>query len=88
VFPALLAGEGGAAAIVAARGLAQVSDPEAIAALVREILAAHPGQLAQYRAGKESLLGFFVGQVMKAGKGRLNAQRINEALAQALAAQE
>jgi len=88
VFPALLAGEGGSAAIVAARGLAQVSDPEAIAALVREILAAHPGQLAQYRAGKESLLGFFVGQVMKAGKGRLNAQRINEALAQALAAQE
>ena len=88
VFPALLAGAGGAGAIVAARGLAQVSDPEAIATLVADILAAHPGQLAQYRAGKESLLGFFVGQVMKAGKGRLNAQRINEALAKALAGPE
>ena len=87
VFPALLAGPGSAGEIVARQGLAQVSDPDAIDALVLATLAAHPGQLAQFRAGKESLLGFFVGQVMKAGKGRLNAQRINEALAKALAAE-
>ena len=86
VFPALLAGEGCPGAIVAARGLGQVSDPDAIRALVLATLAAHPGQLAQFRAGKESLRGFFVGQVMKAGQGRLNAQLINDALAQALAA--
>jgi len=85
VFPALLAGEGSAGAIVRQRGLAQVSDRGAIEALVREVLAANPGQLGQYRAGKEALKGFFVGQVMKAGKGRLNAQLINEILEQALA---
>jgi aspartyl-tRNA(Asn)/glutamyl-tRNA(Gln) amidotransferase subunit B len=88
IFPLLLAGAGGARAIVAERGLGQVSDAGAIAALVQATLAAHPGQLAQYRAGKVSLLGFFVGQVMKAGQGRLNAQVINDALAQALAAPE
>ena len=88
VFPALLAGEGEPGKIVSSRGLAQVSDPEAIRALVRDTLAAHPGQLAQYRSGKESLRGFFVGQVMKAGQGRLNAQMINDALAQALAVPE
>ena len=88
VFPALLAGEGDPGAIVAARGLAQVSDPEAIRVLVQSTLAAHPNQLAQYRAGKENLRGFFVGQVMKAGQGRLNAQLINDALAAALAAPE
>jgi aspartyl-tRNA(Asn)/glutamyl-tRNA(Gln) amidotransferase subunit B len=87
VFPALLAGEGRAGEIVARRGLAQVSDLAPIQALVFEVLAAHPEQVAQFRAGKDSLKGFFVGQVMKAGKGRLNAQLINEVLAQALVAQ-
>jgi aspartyl-tRNA(Asn)/glutamyl-tRNA(Gln) amidotransferase subunit B len=87
VFPALLGGQGGAAAIVEQQGLAQISDRGRIQALVSEVLAAHPGQLAQFRAGKESLKGFFVGQVMKAGKGRLNAPLVNDVLDQALPAQ-
>jgi len=88
VLPAVLAGEGPPAAVVARRGLGQVSDRAPIAALVRTVLAANPGQLAQYRAGKESLKGFFVGQVMKAGQGRMNPQLVNEVLEQALAAEE
>ena len=86
VYPALLAGQGSAAGIVEKQGLGQVSDLGAIQGLVQEILAAHPGQLAQYRAGKDNLKGFFVGQIMKAGRGRLNAQRINEVLERALVA--
>jgi aspartyl-tRNA(Asn)/glutamyl-tRNA(Gln) amidotransferase subunit B len=85
VFPAMLAGEGSAEAIVAQRGLAQVSDQAAVAALVDQVLAAHPDQVAQVRAGKESLKGFLVGQVLKAGQGRLNAKLVNEVLAEALA---
>ena len=88
VFPALLAGAGSPAAIVAERGLGQVSDRAPIAELVRAVLAANPGQLAQYRGGKESLKGFFVGQVMKAGQGRMNPALVNEVLEQALAAEE
>ena len=86
VFPALLAGEGRPGAIVEQQGLGQVSDPGAIQRLVQEVLAAHPAQVSQYQAGKESLKGFFVGQIMKAGKGRLNAQGINDELERALAA--
>jgi aspartyl-tRNA(Asn)/glutamyl-tRNA(Gln) amidotransferase subunit B len=86
VFPALLTGEGRAGEIVSKRGLAQVSDLASIQKLIDEVLAAHPEQVAQFRSGKDSLKGFFVGQVMKAGKGRLNAQVINEVLAQALVA--
>jgi len=85
VFPAMLAGEGSAEAIVAQRGLAQVSDRAAVATLVHQVLAAHPGPVAQVRAGKESLKGFLVGQVLKAGQGRLNAKLVNELLAEALA---
>ncbi len=84
VFPALLAGEGTADAIVARRGLAQVSDRKAIEALVATVLQAHPGPLAQIRAGKEGLKGFLVGQILKAGGGRLDAKLVNEVLAQVL----
>lgn len=85
VFPAMLAGEGSAEAIVAQRGLAQVSDRAAVATLVNQVLAAHPGQVVQVRAGKESLKGFLVGQVLKAGQGRLNAKLVSELLDEALA---
>jgi aspartyl-tRNA(Asn)/glutamyl-tRNA(Gln) amidotransferase subunit B len=85
VYPAMLAGEGSAEAIVAQRGLAQVSDRTAVAALVHQVLAAHPDPVAQVRAGKESLRGFLVGQVLKAGQGRLNAKLVNEVLTEALA---
>jgi aspartyl-tRNA(Asn)/glutamyl-tRNA(Gln) amidotransferase subunit B len=85
VFPALLAGEGSAEAIVAQRGLAQVSDRGAIEALVAQVLAANPGPVAQVRGGKDSLKGFLVGQVLKAGQGRLDAKLVNEVLVEALA---
>ena len=80
VFPALFMGEGTAREIVEKRGLAQVSDRAAIATLVHEVVMAHPEQLAQLKAGNEKLKGFFVGQVMKAGKGKVNPQLVNEIL--------
>jgi aspartyl-tRNA(Asn)/glutamyl-tRNA(Gln) amidotransferase subunit B len=69
-----------ASAIVEERGLAQVSDAGEIGRIVEEVVAANPKQLEQYRAGKESLLGFFVGQVMKASQGKANPKIVNEAL--------
>ncbi|GLH73263.1 aspartyl/glutamyl-tRNA(Asn/Gln) amidotransferase subunit B [Geothrix limicola] len=85
VFPALLAGAPSAEAIVAERGLAQVGDRVAILALVEETLASNPGPVAQIRAGKESLRGFLVGQVLKSGGGRLDARIVQEVLTEALA---
>jgi aspartyl-tRNA(Asn)/glutamyl-tRNA(Gln) amidotransferase subunit B len=86
VFPAMLAGEGDPGGIVAARGLGQVSERGPIEAVVQAVLAANAAQLEQYRSGKSSLRGYFVGQVMKAGKGKMNPQLVNEVLDQALAA--
>jgi len=85
VFPAMLAGEGSAEAIVAQRGLAQVNDRSAVEACVASVVAANPGPVGQIRAGKESLKGFLVGQVLKAGQGRLDAKLVNEVLAEVLA---
>ncbi|MDE3245540.1 MAG: Asp-tRNA(Asn)/Glu-tRNA(Gln) amidotransferase subunit GatB [Acidobacteriota bacterium] len=85
VFPALLKGQGTPRQIVDQQGLAQVSDRDAIEALVLEVLRTHPGQLAQLKAGNEKLKGFFVGQVMKAGKGKVNPQLVNEILEAAFA---
>jgi len=69
-----------AAAIIEERGLAQVSDTAQIDALVDQVLAASPQQVASYRAGKESVFGFFVGQVMKASQGKANPKIVNERL--------
>ncbi len=85
VLPALRAGEGSAADIVLRKGLAQVQDRGAVVATVQAVLAAHPDQVGQIRAGKEALKGFLVGQVMKAGKGKLDARTVNEVLAEELA---
>lgn len=65
-------------AIVAERGLTQVSDAEALSAQVSQVLAANPDKVAAYRNGKEGLLGFFVGQVMKATQGKANPQVLNQ----------
>ena len=73
-----------AADIVAARGLVQVSDSDALLEVIREILAAHPDQVAAYRGGKEKLLGFFVGQTMRATQGKANPGMVNTLLKQAL----
>lgn len=84
LLPALLAGEGRPAEIVAKRGLGQVQERGAIAELVRSVLEAHPGQVAQVRAGKDTLKGFLVGQVMKAGQGKVDPRVVNEILAEEL----
>jgi len=68
------------AQVIEAEGLVQVSDTGAIDALVAEVIAAHPDEAAQYRAGKEKLLGFFVGQVMKQSRGQANPKLVNERL--------
>jgi aspartyl-tRNA(Asn)/glutamyl-tRNA(Gln) amidotransferase subunit B len=75
-----------AAAIIAAKGLAQVSDTGAIDAIIEEVLAANPNQLAQFRGGKEGLFGFFVGQVMKASQGKANPNIVNQRLRAKLSA--
>ena len=72
-------------AIAEARGLRQVSDSGAIEAAIRAVLEAHADRVAEYRAGKEKLFGFFVGQVMKATGGRANPQLVNDLLRRALA---
>ena len=86
VFEAMLAGEAGGdpEAIVDARGLRVLDDTAAIAATIAEVLAANPGQVAAYRGGKTALLGFFIGQVMKATGGRAKAQQVRELLLEAL----
>jgi aspartyl-tRNA(Asn)/glutamyl-tRNA(Gln) amidotransferase subunit B len=73
-----------AAAIVAERGLVQLSDTGEIDSIIEQVMAASPQQLAQYRAGKETLFGFFVGQVMKASKGKANPKVVNERLKEKL----
>ncbi len=80
VFEAMWQGEGDADAIIEAKGLKQVTDTGAIEAMVDEAIAANPKQVEQYKAGKEKLLGFFVGQVMKASKGKANPAQVNELL--------
>ncbi len=85
VFDIMLETGGDPEAIATERGLTQLSDSGALAQTVAEVLAAHPERLAEYRAGKEKLFGFFVGQVMKASGGRANPALVNELLRSALA---
>jgi aspartyl-tRNA(Asn)/glutamyl-tRNA(Gln) amidotransferase subunit B len=70
--------------IIEERGLVQVSDVGEIDRVIDEVVAANPQQLASYRSGKEALFGFFVGQVMKASKGKANPRVVNERLKEKL----
>jgi aspartyl-tRNA(Asn)/glutamyl-tRNA(Gln) amidotransferase subunit B len=86
VFEALWAGEGqDADEVIDAKGLKQVTDTGAIEAMIDEVLTNNPDQVQQYRDGKEQLFGYFVGQVMKASKGKANPAQVNEILKQKLA---
>ena len=78
-------GEGDVDDLIAAHGLKQVSDDDALTQVVRDIVAANPAQVAQYRGGQAKLLGFFVGQVMKATAGKANPRKVNELLREQLA---
>jgi aspartyl-tRNA(Asn)/glutamyl-tRNA(Gln) amidotransferase subunit B len=62
----------------------QSRDTTALEKLADEIIAANPKQVEQYRAGKKTMIGFFVGQVMKASKGQANPQLVNEVLTKKL----
>ena len=80
VFEAVWRGEGSPDSVIERRGLAQISDTDAIEALVDEVIASHPAQVEQFRTGKEKILGFFVGQVMKMTRGQANPAQVNQAL--------
>jgi aspartyl-tRNA(Asn)/glutamyl-tRNA(Gln) amidotransferase subunit B len=69
-----------AAAIVEEQGMVQVSDTGEIDKIIDEVISANPQQVESYRAGKETLFGFFVGQVIKASKGKANPKVVNERL--------
>lgn len=77
----------GAQAVIEEKGLAQVSDAAEIEKIVADVLASNTQQLEAYRAGKEALFGFFVGQVMKASKGKANPKVVNELLKEKLKAE-
>ncbi|HSF79266.1 MAG TPA: Asp-tRNA(Asn)/Glu-tRNA(Gln) amidotransferase subunit GatB [Steroidobacteraceae bacterium] len=66
--------------IIEAKGLKQITDSGAIESVIAEVMAASPKQLADFRAGKDKLFGFFVGQVMKATAGKANPAQVNELL--------
>lgn len=80
IFEALWNKEGDVDEIIDKRGLKQVTDTGAIEALIDKIIKANPQHVADYRAGKEKLFGFFVGQAMKESGGKMNPQQLNEIL--------
>jgi aspartyl-tRNA(Asn)/glutamyl-tRNA(Gln) amidotransferase subunit B len=84
LLPELLTQGGSPKALVAQKGLSQISSPAEIEAIIDQVLAANPTELEQYRAGKTKLQGFFVGQVMKVSGGRVEPKLTNQILAKKL----
>jgi len=80
VFEAMWSGDGSADEIIEAKGLRQITDSGAIESIVDAVIEANPGQAAEYRGGKDKLLGFFVGQVMKETGGKANPGQVNQIL--------
>ena len=70
--------------VIEQRGLKQITDISAIETMVDDVIAGNPGQVEQFRSGKEKVIGFLVGQVMKASEGKANPQQVNEILRQKL----
>jgi len=85
VFEAMWNGEGDADAVIDKKGLKQITDTGAIEAAIKDIMDKNPKQVEGYRAGQDKLLGFFVGQVMKAMGGKANPAQLNELLKKHLA---
>ena len=85
VFKILWSDGGNPDTIIETKGLKQMSDVGAMEAMVDEIIAANPAQVAEYRSGKEKVFGFFVGLAMKASKGKANPAQMNEILKRKLA---
>jgi aspartyl-tRNA(Asn)/glutamyl-tRNA(Gln) amidotransferase subunit B len=88
VFEAMWEGEGTADEVIEAKGLKQITDSGAIEAIVDEVIANNPEQVENYRGADEAkrgkMIGFFVGQVMKASQGKANPQQVNQLLKQKL----
>jgi len=80
VLDAMMESDDDADTIIEAKGLKQVSDSGAIDAIITQVMEANPGQVEGYRGGKDKLLGFFVGQVMKASRGKANPGMVNQRL--------
>ncbi len=80
VFKAMWEGEGSADSIIESKGLKQMTDTGAIEAIVDEIIANNSPQVEQFKSGNEKILGFFVGQAMKASQGKANPKLLNELL--------
>ena len=85
IFEAMWESGASADAVIEQQGLRQITDTGAIEAAIDEVMARNPGQLADYRSGKDKLFGFFVGQVMKATGGKANPAQLNELLKAKLA---
>jgi aspartyl-tRNA(Asn)/glutamyl-tRNA(Gln) amidotransferase subunit B len=85
VFEHLLAGEGAPADIVAKHGLSVINDSAAVEGFIQQVMDANPDKVAEFRAGKDKLLGFFVGQVMKASQGKAAPDQVNSILPKMLA---
>ena len=85
LFETLWTEGGDVDALIDRRGLKQVTDAGELAAVVNRVLAENPAQIEQYKAGRTKVLGFFVGQVMKATAGKANPRQVNQLLRQALA---
>lgn len=80
VFEAMWKGEGDADTIIDKQGLKQITDTGAIEKIIDDVIANNADQVEQYRSGKDKVFGFFVGQVMKATKGKANPQQVNQLL--------
>ena len=77
-----------AAEIVQEQGLRQISDENALVTAIEQVLADNPKEVSEFRAGREKLLSFFMGQVMKATQGKANPQAVNKLLREKLAGKE
>ena len=84
ILPELLEKGGSAKAIVASKGLVQISDPAVIESAVDEVISAFPDELAQFKSGKTKMLGFFVGQVLKKTGGKADPKLTNQIVAKKL----
>ncbi len=84
VFEEMWAGKGGANMIIEAKGLRQVTDQDEIETMVAKAIAENPEQVQQFRAGKQKVLAFFVGKVMKASRGKANPEQVSKMLRERL----
>ncbi len=71
-------GEGSADDVIESKGLKQITDTGAIEVYVDEVIAKNPSQFEELKGGKDKMMGFFVGQVMKMSKGKANPAQVNE----------